>query len=68
MIKTLKRKLIYRCHDACVVDSEELMRGGDHINSVRLTLGTLAVKELIDRLISRLFLKNHLHYLKQGFM
>ncbi len=43
------------------------MHGGDHVYFVRLTLGALAVKELVNRLIGGLLLKNHLRDLKQGF-
>ncbi len=43
------------------------MSGGDHVNSVGLAFGTLAVKELINRLVDWLLLNDDLHYLKQGF-
>ena len=37
--------------DFCLVDTQEFVGGSGHVHKVRLTLGTLAVKELVNRLI-----------------
>ena len=38
---------------AGVVDTQELILGGGHVNEVRLTLGAFLVQELVYRLVSR---------------
>ena len=59
--------LAQRFHNAGVIDPEELIRGGDHVNSVRLALGAFAVKKLVYGFVDRLLLKDRLYDLKKGF-
>jgi len=37
--------------DLGVVDAQELVRGSGHVHKIGLAFGTLAVKELVNRLI-----------------
>ena len=51
-------------HDPGVVDSKELVCGSYHIHSIRLALGSLFIKELINRFFFRSILKIYFHDLK----
>lgn len=49
-----------------VVDAQELVGGGGHIDEVRLTFSPLTVKELVYRLVLRGAFKMGADNLKQG--
>ncbi len=54
------------CFYLAVVDAEELIRSGGHVDIVRLSFGTLPVQKLVDRFILRGILEQGGHDLEQG--
>lgn len=48
-----------------IVDAQELVGGSQHVDTVRLALGTFLVHELIHRLLSRRTPKDGIHHQKQ---
>lgn len=53
--------------DLGVVDSQELVRSGGHVDEVGFALSTLAVKEQVDRLLLWSVFQVRTDNLKQGF-
>ena len=49
-----------------VVNAQELVGGGHHVDAVGLALGTFPVHELIHRLIVRRTPENRAHHQEQG--
>lgn len=52
-------------HNPSVVNAQEFVSGGNHINPVWFSLGAFLVKELINRFVGRLILNDDSHDLKK---